>query len=81
MKTLIVMVVDTVPLVVGTVSLVIGTASLLVTDVALAQDMTMMNGHSPGTGWMDGYGGPALPILLVIAAIALFVRVVRRDEN
>lgn len=84
MKTFIAMVVGTVPLFVGTVSLVVGTVSLLVTDVALAQNMTMMNGRSPGAGWMDGsggYGGTALPILLVIAAVALIVWVVRGDKN
>lgn len=43
-----------------------GTVSLLATDVAVAQNGNMMNGGMWGDGWMGGYGGVWVPILLVV---------------
>ncbi len=43
-----------------------GTAPLLGTEVALAQNGHMMNGDMWVGGWMGGYGGAWVPILLVV---------------
>jgi hypothetical protein len=67
MKTLLAMAVGT-----------MGTLLLLAAGVALAQSGNMMNGGMWGTGWMGGYGGTWVPILLVIAAVGLVVWVVQR---
>lgn len=53
-------------------------AMLLATGVALAQSGNMMNGGMWGTGWMGGYGGTWVPILLVIMVVGLVVWVVQR---
>ena len=37
-----------------------------------------MTGNSWGSGWMGGYGGPWLPVLALVAVIALAVWVVKR---
>jgi hypothetical protein len=37
-----------------------------------------MRGNSWGSDWMGGYGGPWLPILALVAVIALAVWVVKR---
>ena len=47
-------------------ALAAGTVPLLGTEVALAQNGQMMNGGLWGGGWMGGYGGPWVPILLVV---------------
>ena len=39
---------------------------LFKTGAALAQNGFMMNGSMAGGGWMGGYGGYWLPILLVV---------------
>lgn len=44
---------------------------------AWAQNGNMMGG-SWGSGWMGGYGGPWVPVLLLVAVIALAVWVVKR---
>ena len=48
----------------------VGTVSLFVTNAALAQNGTMMNGSMGGGGWMGGwmggFGGHWLPVLLVV---------------
>jgi hypothetical protein len=43
-----------------------GTASLLGSGVSLAQDGHMTGGAMWGTGWMGGYGGVWVPVLLVV---------------
>ncbi len=43
-----------------------GAVPLFVTGAALAQNATMMNGGMDGGGWMGGYGGYWLPVLLVV---------------
>jgi hypothetical protein len=55
-----------------------GTMLLLATGVSLAQSGNMMNGGMWGTGWMGGYGGIWVPILLVIVVVGLVVWVVQR---
>jgi hypothetical protein len=47
-------------------ALVAGAVPLLGTEVALAQNGQMMNGGMWNGGWMGGYGGPWVPILLVV---------------
>ena len=37
-----------------------------------------MRGNSWGSDWMGGYGGPWLPVLALVAVIALAVWVVKR---
>ena len=48
----------------------VGTVPLLTTRVASAQSRYMMNGDMWGSGWMGGYGGAWLPILLVSVVAA-----------
>ena len=51
---------------------------LLATDIASAQNGNMMNGGNWGSGWMGGYGGIWMPILLVIAVVGIVVWIVKR---
>jgi len=60
------------------IALVIGTVPLLATSVALAQNGSMMNGGGWGMGSMDGYGGIWLPVLLVVAIVAVVALVMQR---
>jgi uncharacterized membrane protein len=64
-------------------AVVVGTVPLLSAGVALAQNGTMMNGNGWGGGWMGGfggmggYGGVLVPILLgmvVAGLVVLFFR-------
>ncbi len=56
----------------------VGALAMLTTRVASAQTGNMMNSGMWGTGWMGGYGGVGLPILLLIVVVALVVWVVKR---
>ena len=56
----------------------VGTGSMLTTGVSLAQGGNMMNGGTWGFGWMGGYGGVWMPILLVIVVVGLVVWVVNQ---
>jgi len=58
-------------------ALAVGAVALLTTGVTLAQSGNMMNGGSWGTGWMGGYGGAWMPILLVIVVVALVVLILK----
>ncbi len=44
----------------------VGTVPSFVTGAAFAQNGPMMNGGMGGGGWMGGYGGYWLPVLLVV---------------
>lgn len=55
----------------------VGALALLTAGVASAQNGTMMNGGIWGTGWMGGYGGIGMPILLLVVVV-LVVWVVKR---
>lgn len=59
----------------------VGTVPLLTTSVTLAQSRYMMNGDMWGSGWMGGYGGAWLPILLVAVVVGLVVWVVNRKRS
>jgi len=56
---------------------VIAATALWASGAALAQNGNMMGG-SWGSGWMGGYGGLWMPVLLLIAVIGLAVWVVKR---
>ena len=56
----------------------VGTGSMLTTGVSLAQGGNMMNGGTWGFGWMGGYGGVWMPILLFIVVVGLVVWVVNQ---
>jgi uncharacterized membrane protein len=58
-------------------ALAVGAIALLTTGVTFAQNGNMMNGGSWGTGWMGGYGGAWMPILLVIVVVALVVLILK----
>ena len=58
----------------------VGTAALFVTGAALAQNGPMMNGGMGGGGWMGGYGGFWLPVLLVVV-VGLVVWVVMQRRK
>lgn len=57
----------------------VAAVSLLTTGVSWAQNGNMMNGGAWGSGWMDGYGGFWMPILLVIVVAGLVEWVVKRS--
>ena len=55
----------------------IGSAPLFAATAAMAQSGQMMNDGVWGMGWMGGYGGIWVPILLVAvvaAAVAVFMQ-------
>ena len=56
-----------------------GLVPLLATGVASAQSGHMMDGGIGGYGWMGGYGGIWLPILVVIAVAGLVVWVMKQE--
>ena len=53
--------------------LAIGAVLLFAAGVALAQNGNMMNGGGWGMGWMGGYGGIWVPILLVVVGAGVVV--------
>ena len=55
----------------------VGTVPWLVTDMAWADGGHMMDGGMWG-GWMGGYGGHWMPVLVLIAVVALMVWIVKR---
>ena len=46
--------------------------------VATAQSGPMMTGGMGGGGWMWGYGGMWMPVILLVVVVALVVWVVKR---
>jgi uncharacterized membrane protein len=59
-------------------AMAVGTVPLLAPGVSLAQSGNMMNGGMGGDGWMGGYGGMWVPILVVIVVAGLVAWVVAR---
>ena len=59
----------------------VGSVPLLTTGVVSAQSGYMMNGNMWNGGWMGGYGGAWVPILLVAVVVGLVVWVVKRKSN
>jgi len=56
----------------------IGSASMLAATAALGQTGQMMNDGVLGMGWMGGYGGIWVPILLVVVVAAAVAVVLQR---
>jgi uncharacterized membrane protein len=52
-------------------AILFGVGLLLVSGAGLAQNSNMMNGGMWNAGWMGGYGGTWVPILLVIVVVAV----------
>ena len=52
-------------------AMLFGMGLLLLSTVALAQNGNMMNNGMWNAGWMGGYGGMWVPILLVIVVVAV----------
>jgi len=52
-------------------AMLFGMGLLSVSSVALAQNGNMMNNGMWNAGWMGGYGGMWVPILLVIVVVAV----------
>lgn len=59
--------------------LVIASLPLISVTAAQAQTGPMMNGGGMwNDGWMGGYGGPWVPLLLVIVVVGVVAWIVRR---
>ena len=56
----------------------VGSVPLWAVGVSYAQDGNMMNSGMGGVGWMGGYGGIWVPILLVIVVVGLVGWVMKR---
>ncbi|HEY8710946.1 MAG TPA: hypothetical protein VIM34_23460 [Burkholderiaceae bacterium] len=61
-------------------AMAVGAVPLLATGVSMAQNGTMMNGGNWGVGWMGGYGGIWMPILLVVV-VGLVAWIVMRKNK
>ena len=60
-------------------ALIVGTVLSFVTGAALAQNAPLMNGGMGGGGWMGGFGGYWVPLLLiVVGGLAAWVVFQRR---
>lgn len=55
-----------------------GAAGLMASGAALAQGGHMMNGGFWDGGWMGGFGGIWMPILLLAAVVAIVILIVKR---
>ncbi len=62
-------------------AMAVGTATLLDAGVSLAQSGNMMNGGTGGDGWMNGYGGPWVPTLLVIVVVGFVAWIVTQNRK
>ncbi len=51
-----------------------------VTGRTFAQNGTMMNGGMWGPGWMGGYGGYWMPLLVLAVVVGLVVWVVKQRK-
>ncbi|MDP2820324.1 MAG: hypothetical protein Q8O29_19020 [Polaromonas sp.] len=60
-------------------AIAVGTVPLLTTGVSFAQSGNMMGG-TWGYGWMGGYGGIWMPILMVVVVAALVVWIVKQKK-
>jgi uncharacterized membrane protein len=41
----------------------------------------MMGGGNSGFGWMGGYGGVWMPVVLIVVVVALVVLVIQRKDK
>lgn len=58
-----------------------GLASLVAGNNAWAQNGSMMNGGTWGNGWMGGYGGYWMPVLVLAVVVGLVVWVVKQKKK
>lgn len=61
-------------------ALTVGAAPSFVTGAALAQSGSTMNDSMGGGGWMGGYGGYWMPVLLVVV-VGLVVWIVMQKRR
>ena len=61
-------------------AIAVGTVPLFATGVTWAQNGTMMNDGMWGSGWMGGYGGYWVPILVLAVVVGLVVWVVKQQK-
>ncbi len=54
-------------------AMIVGMGLLLVSNGAMAQSGSMMNQGMWNAGWMGGYGGMWVPILLVVVVVVAVV--------
>jgi len=59
----------------------IGSAPLFAATAAMAQNSQMMSDGVWGMGWMGGYGGIWVPILLVVVVAAAVAVVMQRKSK
>ena len=62
-------------------AIAVATVLQLATGVSFAQNANMMNGGGWGVGWMGGYGGIWMPILMLVVVVALVVWVVKQQKK
>lgn len=62
-------------------AIAVGMVLLFATGVSFAQSGNMMNGWSWGSGWMGGYGGIWMPILMLVVVVALVVWIVKQQKK
>ena len=53
------------------IAMLVGMGLLLISTASVAQNGNMMNGGMWYGGWMGGYGGMWVPILLVVVVVAV----------
>ena len=62
-------------------SMTLGATPLFSSGAVLAQTGTMMGGGNSGFGWMGGYGGFWMPVLLIVVVVALVVLIMQRKDK
>lgn len=62
-------------------SMTVGVVPLLSSGVASAQTGSMMGGGNSDFGWMGGYGGFWMPVLLIVVVVALVVLAIQRKDK
>ena len=62
-------------------AMIVGAIALLTGCLAAAQTGGMMGGGNSGFGWMGGYGGVWMPVLLIVVVVALVVLVIRLKDK
>lgn len=59
-------------------AMAVGTGALWAAGPSMAQSGNMMDGGMGSVGWMGGYGGIWLPILVVIVLVGVVAWVVKQ---
>ena len=62
-------------------AIAVATVLQLATGVSFAQNANMMNGGGLGVGWMGGYGGIWMPILMLVVVVAIVVWIVKQQKK